>query len=116
VHGRRTPAELFENDARRSSQASCPEHTAITDDDIARRRSTSTSIAMRYGRGMKAIGARLARAANRIARRRGSVLADRHVRVQLFPRSAAQKVCDTPFVGQEVKPEVHVRSRESAGV
>lgn len=39
------------------------------------------------GRGMKAIGARLARAVNRIAKRRGHVLADRyHVRMLPTPR------------------------------
>jgi REP-associated tyrosine transposase len=39
------------------------------------------------GRGMKAIGARLARAVNRVARRRGPVLADRyHVRLLPTPK------------------------------
>jgi REP element-mobilizing transposase RayT len=39
------------------------------------------------GRGMKSLGARLARAVNRIARRRGRVLADRyHVRMLPTPR------------------------------
>jgi hypothetical protein len=39
------------------------------------------------GRGMKAIGARLARAVNRVARRRGPVLADRyHLRLLPTPK------------------------------
>src|SRR5688572_30911090 len=45
------------------------------------------------GRGMKAIGARLARAVNRVFRRSGAVLADRyHVRVLRTPREVRNAV------------------------
>ena len=45
------------------------------------------------GRGMKAIGSRLARAVNRVFRRRGPVLADRyHVRVLRSPRQVRNAI------------------------